>query len=122
MSEYGKDRKNDQHNDQEQEKAFVDKARSLLEKSTTDLDSDTLRSLKQARMKALDSQTPVRKNWLIPVGGLAVTASLVAIISINVFTTNLEVNELPDALNDIELLTATDSLEFYAWLDEQNKS
>lgn len=110
------------------EEAFVNKARTLLEQSEQNLDNETLAGLRQARLTALHKQSPLRVSWLLPAGGLVATATIAIVIGMNILTNDLSEHEIPDAFADIELITSSDNLEFfeqlefYAWLEEQEKS
>ncbi|NOX43491.1 MAG: DUF3619 family protein [Gammaproteobacteria bacterium] len=112
----------------------VSKAKSILDDAAENLDEKTLARLRQARMQALESVTDSKGvNWMLPAGGFAAIAT-VAVLSVSIWSANWSTNwstnmverELADAFNDIDLLTSTESLEFYeelefyAWIDEQD--
>lgn len=126
-----------------EDQVFLDKAKSVLDENVDDLDTDTLARLRQARQQALDSTSgkantkwassaggqlvaaTSRATWILPAGGLAVAAT-VAVLTVNVWTTKPIESEITVAFNDIDLLTSSESLEFYeelefyAWLDEHD--
>ncbi len=110
----------------EKDKALMKRASSLLDDAAENLDEKTLASLRQIRRKALDSATQsTGVNWMLPAGGFAAIAT-VAIVSVSIWTANPIEDELTHAFSDIELLTSSESLEFYeelefyAWIDEQD--
>ena len=110
----------------EKDKAMIKKATSLLDGAAENLDEKTLASLRQARMKALDSAAQsTGVNWMMPAGGFAAVAT-VAVLSVSIWTANPVEDELTNVFSDIDLLTSAESLEFYeelefyAWIDEQD--
>lgn len=112
--------------DDKKDEAFINKAKSLLDDAADNLDEKTMSRLRQARIRALESaKDGASINWMIPASGLAAVAT-VSVLTISIWTAKPVEHELADAFNDIELLTSTESLEFYeelefyAWIDEQN--
>jgi hypothetical protein len=104
---------------------FENRAREVLEESTTRLDGRTLSRLTQARHAALDQrQGPVRQGWrmLVPAGAAA--AGLLAVV---MWVGRPGVDSMPPKLvpaDDMELLADTDApdfvddgedVEFYEW-------
>ena len=102
---------------------WLDRARRRLQRSTEELDPDTLRRLRQARAAALgqaDRKAPTR--WM-PWGGAALAASLA--LAVLLWQPWAGPPESPAALEDLELLAAEENLElyeeleFYLWLESE---
>jgi len=108
-------------------------ARQELDNSIQDLDEQTLAKLTAARKQAVDIVAKKKsnqgtddwlgKNWLLPAGGLAVTAFAVQ-MSVSMWM--VEPNELDQlSLEDMAVLSANedieffDELEFYQWLEDE---
>jgi hypothetical protein len=101
-----------------------DKSQQLLRESAENLDGRTRSRLTQARHAALaelESGKSQKIRWMLPAGAAAAGVLAVAMLSNRAPVTQ------PDAVavvEDIEIMTAGDSLEmyenleFYAWLDE----
>jgi hypothetical protein len=105
-----------------------ERAAALLQDSAEQLDGKTRSQLTQARHAALDAvrECELKTNWLLPAAGVAAAAVLAVTVSLNVANqTNVD-DEQQLALtpvDELEIVTAEDSLEFYrdvefyAWLD-----
>lgn len=118
------------HNHDKDEDRFLQRLTSTLDQTEHTLDDATLRQLRLARHKAVEaSEKKAHSRWLLPVSGLA-TAATVAVLTISLWLVppeNKPGDALP-ALEDIALLGDAESLEFYEdldfylWLDDEQKS
>ena len=107
-------KKSDEHLAQE--------AKALFDASVDELDGATLSTLNQGRHRALEEAHSPRGEWLrwVPAAGIA-TAVLVAVMVTLPGPSDVEV--MPAAMADMEILLGEDSiemleeLEFYSWLD-----
>ncbi len=114
--------------------AWIDQARTLLDDSARDLDAATLSRLNRARQAALELHRPrATRVWLLP-AGLA-SAACALLLAVAVWQPHRHVDAakgtmLPataaatsdgDAVADEASLEFYQNLEFYAWLDAQNK-
>ncbi|MHB8534922.1 MAG: hypothetical protein ACYDBW_05685 [Sulfuricaulis sp.] len=108
----------------ETEDKFLNAAKRALESAEKNLDAATLVRLRAARRQALDHGTTrvARPAWLFPAGALA--AAVVAIVAVLMWYPTPDNKPLQANLNDLGLLTAPESpdffadLEFYDWLDK----
>jgi hypothetical protein len=101
----------------EQNRAFEHKVKDMLDDSVEHLDAQTLSRLKQARHRALDSASIHRRPaWLIPTGGFAVAAS-VAVLTAILWHGKPVDHDMMQGFEDLELLSSSESLEFYEDLD-----
>jgi hypothetical protein len=106
-------------NDQE----LTSRIRKELDDSCESLDAETLSKLNRARHRALKA-TPRRSLWLVPLAGVA-TAASIGLLSINLFTTQVSHGPQADFVEDIELLSSSEdldfyqNLEFYLWLEDE---
>ncbi len=103
----------------EQEAALLRKVKTALDAGTEALDAATCTRLRAARAHAL-RQRQTRPPWLLwPAGGVALAAA--ALLSWGLWF-NGPVGHTPAALEQLELLSSTESLElytdleFYQWL------
>ena len=104
---------------------FLQKVQNTLDQSVDGLDDDTLRALRNARRKAVTTSER-RPGWLLPVGGLAMAAT-VAAFSVSLWMADPQpgVNPQLPPLEDLALLGDAESLEFYQdldfylWLDDE---
>ena len=101
---------------------FAQQAKELFDASVEELDAATLSTLNQGRHRALaaaESQRPALLRW-VPATGVA-AATLVAVMVILPGPSEVEV--MPTAVTDMEILLGEDSiemledLEFYSWID-----
>jgi hypothetical protein len=110
---------------------FLEAVRHTLDESCEGLDGYTRSRLTAIRHEALAQQSDHRR-WLrwIPAGGLATLCSVIVAFTLTVQpggTTDVEPVS-NDALQDIDLLTAEEGLEFfeeyefYQWLAENGRS
>jgi hypothetical protein len=108
----------------DQRTPLEDKSQQLLRESAENLDGRTRSRLTQARHAALaelESGKSQRIRWMLPAGAAAAGVLAVAMLSNRAPVTQIEA---PAVVEDIEIITAEDSLEmyenleFYAWLDE----
>lgn len=115
--------------------AWINQTRALLDDSVRDLDAATLSRLNRARQIALEQQRRPRpaRVWLLPAGLASACALLLAVA---VWQPHRHAESSPmsgvsgttsaragtgDALSDEASLEFYQDLEFYAWLDAQNK-
>ena len=108
--------------------SLIRQAREALNRSTDTLPEATLARLRTARREAVAAagSRPLRQwiAWAIPAGGL-VAASLVAMLSIGIWTHSSPVT----GIEDVDILAAKESpdfysedYEFYLWLDGQKRA
>ncbi len=110
--------------------AWVGQARERLEESARDLDAATLSRLNRARQAALALHRPrAGRVWLLP-AGLASACMLLLAVAVwqphrhddaGVLQTASGKTGDADALSDEASLEFYQDLEFYAWLEAQNK-
>lgn len=104
---------------------FLQNVQSTLDRSVDELDDDTLRALRKARHKAVEASER-RPVWLMPVGGLAMAAT-VAAFSVSLWMAEpqpgVDAQLLPledlALLGDAESLEFYEDLDFYLWLDDE---
>ena len=108
----------------ERERKFIANAKSVLDKSVKNLDAQVRSRLRHARNRALEAR-PSHTAWVLA-GGLA--AASVAALAVTLWLVEPGVVEpIPD-VQDLELLTAADNLEFYGdlefyrWLADQDRA
>lgn len=104
---------------------FLQQVTDSLNQSAHELDDDTLRELHRRRHEAL-AASEKRAPWLLPVGGLAMAATVAAFsVSLWMAAPQPGMEALP-AVEDMALLGDAESLEFYEdldfylWLDDEN--
>ena len=111
--------------------AWVRQARELLDDSARDLDAATLSRLNRARQAALNLHHPrAARAWLLP-AGLASACMLLLAVAVwqphrhddaaKAATAAAGKVGDADALSDEASVEFYQDLEFYAWLDAQNK-
>ena len=110
----------------DQKDQFEQRAQTLLQASAEQLDGQTRSRLTQARHAALDAlKKPQTKvwYWLTPATGAAAAAVLAVMLTVKpVHHGNMQTTAVT-AADELEIVTAEDSLEFYrdvefyAWLD-----
>lgn len=111
---------------------WVDQAKTLLDDSARDLDAATLSRLNRARQAALEQRRPrATRVWLLP-AGLA-SAACALLLAFAVWQPHRHADTAKAAVSSSASATASDAdadeaslefyqnLEFYAWLDAQNK-
>ena len=120
--------RNDHPNDRP---AWIDQANELLDDSARDLDAATLSRLNRARQAALALQRPrPAQAWLLP-AGLASACALLLAVAVWQPHRRIDAQQpTPIAAGTSAAVDDGDSedsaefyqnLEFYAWLDAQNK-
>ena len=106
--------------------AFERRAQAALQASAESLDGATQSRLTQARHAALKVVTQRQRGtwrWLVPTVGAAAAAVVAVMIAINPSHRGVAPLAATASLEEMEILTAEDSLEFYrdvdfyAWLD-----
>lgn len=101
---------------------FIRNIQQHLDEASNNLDGETRSRLNQARQQALAKTS--RSKFLMPVASAAAVAS-VAIISVNLWTSSSVMYAEPALIEDIELLSSNQelefyqNLEFYQWLDDE---
>ena len=113
-------------NNQDKEKQFLDNVKKALDLDAENLDPGTQAKLARSRRRALDAGErkgfDIRNWFTLPTAGWATACLLV--LGLTFFVQ--QPNGTPPPLEDIDLLVAEDnlefydSLEFYAWLAEEN--
>ena len=105
------------------EQLLLSAAKSTLDNSVDDLDASTLEQLATIRRQAVESATKQQASsiglpsWLLPVGGLA-TAAAAVLVTMTLWTIQPDIQDAPVAvLEDINLLTAPEEIEFYQDLE-----
>jgi hypothetical protein len=112
-------------NEPKEKDQFLHQVKSTLDQSVDELDDATLRALRSARHEAV-AASKKRPAWSMPVGGLAVAAT-VAAFSVSLWLTdsqpgmNAQLPPLEDLalLGDAESLEFYEELDFYLWLDDE---
>ena len=106
---------------------WVDRATALLDATADNLDAATLSRLNRARQAALTQQRPhAPRVWLLPAGLASACAMLLAVVVWQPHhRSETQPSAAPVAVDDGDSEeTSTEfyqNLEFYAWLDAQNK-
>jgi hypothetical protein len=99
---------------------FLDEVRHTLEASVAQLDEDTRRRLAAARRAALDERPEEPWNWHALVSAAALASVVVGLIVVLL----PQEPSLTPAMEDLEILSSTedldfyDELDFYSWLAE----
>ncbi len=105
--------------EEDREKAFLERARALLDESEQDLDANILSRLRQARTRALQGEKrrePRSWHWFpFPAAGMA--TALVAILVAVFYITRSPVLEPHESMGDLEILASSDQLDLYEDLD-----
>ncbi len=119
----------------EDQDKFIKQIKQQLDQESKALDAETLSRLRQARARALsESDNRKSRQWSV-LGGGAVAFASVSVLAIAVWL-SVPTNTLQNppalaeaqitAFDDLELLAATEELEFYEdmefyyWLEIQN--
>jgi negative regulator of sigma E activity len=109
---------------------FLHNVSHRLDQAVETIDASTQARLRAARREALAAaESRSRPAWLMPVGSLAVAAT-VAVLTVSVWLVppDTAVDAQLPTLEDIALLSDSEALEFYEnldfylWLDEQDKA
>ena len=114
--------------------AWIDQAKTLLDDSARDLDATTLSRLNRARQAALEQHRPrTTRVWLLPAGLASAACALLLAFAVWQPHRHAEATKgtmAPsatattgdaDTAADDASLEFYQNLEFYAWLDAQNK-
>ena len=120
-----------QENDDQQNTAdFLHKLSDILDQSVEEMDASTKARLRDARREAVAaSEEKSYAAWLMPVGSLAAAAT-VAVLTVSLWMTppdegvNAQLSPLEDfaLLSDSESLEFYQDLDFYLWLDDEQKA
>lgn len=109
---------------------FLHSVSHSLDQSVDAMDVSTQARLRAARREALAAtESRRRPTWLMPVGSLAVAAT-VAVLTVSVWLVPPETavdGSMPSVedialLSDSEALEFYENLDFYLWLDDENKA
>jgi len=101
---------------------FAQEAKTLFDASVDELDGATLSTLNQSRHRALEELQSPRSEWLrwAPAAGIAAAVLLAVMVTL---PGPNQVEVMPSAVTDMEILLGEDSIEmledfeFYSWLD-----
>ena len=105
------------------EHAFLQRVKTALDAHEAQLDANTLRDLRLARHKALESLQKPRRLWQ-PVALVAVAAS-VAVVAISLHVLQPKMPITAPGMEDMALISASDefdlyeNLDFYQWLEQE---
>jgi hypothetical protein len=117
--------------EEEREKAFLGRAKALLDESEEDLDANILSRLRQARTRALRGEKrrePRSWFWFSFPSVAGMATALVAILVAVFYITRAPVQAPDKSIGDLEILTSNDQLElyenldFYAWLAKEKEN
>ncbi len=100
--------------DEQDESAFLQHAKATLDRGDEELDPVVTTRLRQARRDALRGRAR-RPAWVLPTGALAAAASLV--IGVGVWLHQPAPRGAAPLLDDVELLSTSEDLEFYENLE-----
>jgi len=95
------------------EQSFLNAIKAELDTSTAEMDSATVARLAQIRQAALSSSSS-RPIWWIPAGAFA---TLAVAITVFLLWTATPVPEPNRVLEELDLLSSVDNIEFYDELD-----
>lgn len=104
-----------QQTDAERQRAFVERAKAALDQQVEALDPNRAARLRTARRTALAGLATRRPRWVWATSGLAVAAT-VAFALLLWLTSPTTQGPVPQ-LEDLELLTSSENLEFYEDLE-----
>lgn len=106
----------------QQDDAFVAGIRRQLDRSCDALDGQTLSRLTRIRHVALARRQAPTTRLLLPFGGFATACLLV--VAVTTFSPRDNIDDVVAPLEDLDILTASESLDlyedydFYRWLAE----
>ena len=110
-----------------EERRLIAGVRQQLDRSCNALDGQTLSRLNRIRHAALERKAAARSSrLLLPFGGFVTACLLVLSVSLFAPRTAPDAEAVASPLEDIEILTSSDSLdlyedyEFYQWLAEND--
>jgi hypothetical protein len=101
---------------------FAQDAKTLFDTSVDELDGATLSTLNQSRHRALEELHAPRTEWMRWAPAAGVAAAVLLAVMVTLPGPN-QVEVMPAAVTDMEILLGEDSiemleeLEFYSWLD-----
>lgn len=109
----------------QKEQALLNRINQELDRAESSLDADTLRELRLARSRAMESLHKPRQLWQ-PLGTAALAAAIAAL------AVSLHINQYAEVepvskIEDISLLGTSDelelyeNLEFYQWLESEGR-
>lgn len=108
--------------EKDRNQTFIENVKKTFDESVCDIDSNSLSRLAQLHQSVLESRGRYSLKWVfIPAGALAMLLLVYGLIF------NSPENQVISA-DDIELISSSDSLEFYdelefyEWLDEHDQS
>ena len=123
---------NDNTDMRQDEQVFLDKARNELDRSCDRLDGHTQSRLNSIRHAAIEhGRRHPGRALLAPFGGLVTACVLVLVVSVFFQGSETPAPSVPDnssAIEDLDILTSAESLEFfenlefYQWLEENEAS
>ncbi|NOY62300.1 MAG: DUF3619 family protein [Gammaproteobacteria bacterium] len=112
-------------NSNENDLRLLKKVRSVLDERAEQLDDTTCNRLRMARQQALKQQSQRAIGWQFPAASFATAA--VVVLALGLWMNQPEQSVFtPTVMDDMELLSATDELEFYEelefyqWLEIEN--
>jgi hypothetical protein len=114
------------NSDSPDDKHLVSGIRQQLDQSCNALDGQTLSRLNRIRHTALERKQARASRMLLPFGGFVTACVLVVSVMTFVPTRAPETETVASPLEDIEILSSSDSLdlyedyEFYQWLAEND--
>ena len=97
-------------------------AKTLFDASVDELDGATLSTLNQSRHRALEELQSPRAEWMRWAPAAGVAAAVLLAVMVTLPGPN-QVEVMPSAVTDMEILLGEESiemleeLEFYSWLD-----
>lgn len=103
---------------------LINDIKETLDESVDSLDANILSRIRQVRAQAVEKSGNQSVNWFGVVAGGLATASVMALAIIIVTQTSDTSSNLP--VDDIELISSSDSLElyedleFYEWLEDED--
>lgn len=112
---------------------WTGQAKQVLDESAHNLDAATLSRLNRARQRALEQARPrALRPWFVPAGLASACAVLIAVAVAWHAPTHTATSALTDAnagtfSSDLDMMSGDDGfefyedLDFYAWLDAQEK-
>jgi hypothetical protein len=101
---------------------FAQDAKTLFDASVDELDGATLSTLNQSRHRALEELQSPRSEWMRWAPAAGVAAAVLLAVMVTLPGPN-QVEVMPSAVTDMEILLGEESiemleeLEFYSWLD-----
>jgi hypothetical protein len=111
--------------DDHTQQAFIARNKTLLDKSAENIDSATRAELRAIRQQALNAHY-AKPWWLAPAPAFAATAA-VLVITLSVWLNQPSSLNTTPAMDDMQLVTANDELdfyqelEFYEWLEHEQQ-